>query len=278
MIKPIVFSTIMTSIEDITPAFAKQLLDAGPSSGLDRDLIESVKNRYREEMIAGNWKMNGESLQLDCYGLRLNGKHRLTACVEANVPFTSVVVRGLEPAVFDTIDIGRGRSQADILGMANIVNPRSMAAAAKWLISYLASGTIRFTPLRITPAMALAFCQANPVLADSIEIALKSKQFFPPGMGGALHFVFARKDRAAADLFFEDIAEGAALPKDDPVHLLRKVLLDEKLKSNSRSKLPQSELVARYIRAWNARREGLKLKFLRGIVSADGKRVFPDIL
>lgn len=47
-------------------------------------------------MRNGNWKANGEAIKFSSTGRLLDGQHRLRACVKEQVPFTTLVIRGLE--------------------------------------------------------------------------------------------------------------------------------------------------------------------------------------
>jgi hypothetical protein len=58
-------------------------------------------DRYAEEMRLGVWALNGKSLIFDSNGRLLNGQHRLTACAQSGVPLVTLVVRGVNPSVFN---------------------------------------------------------------------------------------------------------------------------------------------------------------------------------
>ena len=55
-------------------------------------------------MQNGEWKLNGKSICFDWNGRLLNGQHRLSAVVRSGVPLTTLVVRGLDPALVPTQD------------------------------------------------------------------------------------------------------------------------------------------------------------------------------
>lgn len=56
------------------------------------------------EMQDGKWKLNGKTICFDRTGRLLNGQHRLSAVVRSGVSLTTVVVRGLDPALVPAKD------------------------------------------------------------------------------------------------------------------------------------------------------------------------------
>ena len=82
------------SVETITPEMAEQYLSYNAKH---RPIKEKKVNEYVVEMVQGNWKLNGKTVCFDRNGRLLNGQHRLTAVVRSRIPFTTVVVRGLDP-------------------------------------------------------------------------------------------------------------------------------------------------------------------------------------
>lgn len=55
--------------------------------------------KYARRMAVGEWGLNGKCITFDADGVLLGGQHRLLACIESGCPFTTLVVRGLDPAV-----------------------------------------------------------------------------------------------------------------------------------------------------------------------------------
>ena len=95
------------TIETITPARAAEMLASNTNNRpLRRALVES----YARDMAAGNWKLNGETIIMGRDETLLNGQHRLHACVMANVPFTTLVVYGIERDAVMAMDSGANRN------------------------------------------------------------------------------------------------------------------------------------------------------------------------
>lgn len=61
-------------------------------------------------------------------GLTDNGYHRLAACIQAGVPFQTVLIEGVKHETWTTIDTGKTRSAGDVFGIMGITNPTQKAS------------------------------------------------------------------------------------------------------------------------------------------------------
>ena len=89
------------TIDVITPEQAQAYLD---NNAKHRPIKEKKVAEYMAEMEDGTWKLNGKTICFDWNGRLLNGQHRLSAVVRSRVPLTTVVVRGLDPALVPAQD------------------------------------------------------------------------------------------------------------------------------------------------------------------------------
>lgn len=108
---------ITFGIETITPQDAERILKESEKAFSESEGGFKQRNRrkdtvtaYAEDMAAGRWKENGETIKFDSEGRLIDGQHRLAAVVRANTPIQFFVVRGLDNSVMDTIDYGVKRS------------------------------------------------------------------------------------------------------------------------------------------------------------------------
>lgn len=251
--------TISAEETVIPPTRAAQLLE---HNTINRNLRPGYVNQLANEMANGYWKMNGESIIISDQQDVLDGQHRLEACVRSGVPLRTLLVVGVPRSVFETIDIGRGRTIYDILSInatpqENGIKYRAeIASAARLLLAYqthrLTNAMRRFTTREIIEAV-----REHPGLAESC-----AKWTMPRGINRAvfscLHYLFADINKEAADKFMEDLCRGGGDPDaGDPVWTLRERLLHGTWPDN---KLDASMAKFRAgIRAWNARREGRRM-------------------
>lgn len=108
---------ITFGIETITPQDAERILKESEKAFSEaeggfkqRKLRDATVKAYAEDMAAGRWKENGETIKFDSEGRLIDGQHRLSAVVKANTPIQFFVVKGLDNSVMDTIDYGMKRS------------------------------------------------------------------------------------------------------------------------------------------------------------------------
>lgn len=120
----------------VTPEKARVWLvyNAKTQRKVNRARVES----YARDMKAGRWKMNGETIVFDSTGRLIDGQHRLCAVQAAGVSVDMLVVHGVEPASYRTIDQGYNRSLNSVLG----VNGET-ATTARSLATYAVRGSLR---------------------------------------------------------------------------------------------------------------------------------------
>jgi len=116
-----------SSIETIFPTTALALLRTNDGN---RKLRKNVVARYAATMTQGNWLLTPEPIVIADTGRLLNGQHRLSAIVQANIGVKMFVVRNVSEKAFPAIDRGVSRNFSD----ANSVD-RYLAETAKLLTS-----------------------------------------------------------------------------------------------------------------------------------------------
>lgn len=114
---------VVAAVETITPKMAEAYLGFNTQN---RKPNNGTIRRYATDMKSGNWKLNGQPIIFDRNNILKDGQNRLMACITANTPFVSVVVRGVEVDTFDSIDTGHKRNMADMFEAANIPNAREL--------------------------------------------------------------------------------------------------------------------------------------------------------
>lgn len=125
-------TNIDTTIVTITPNLAHSLLAADEearkgTNEKNRRQDVGIIRQYEAAMKNGEWALNGEPIIISNNNLILDGQHRLVACVKAGVSFPSLMVWGIDPSAFSTINIGKTRTAGDILYIANVPDANNMA-------------------------------------------------------------------------------------------------------------------------------------------------------
>src|SRR5262249_25065213 len=123
--------TLKTSTVTIHPIEATNFLEANPNN---RKISQPHVQDLASQMRRGLWRLKGKKIIINWAGESPAGQHRLWACVEAGGPFETVLVRGVDPNVFPTIDSGKKRSAADCLSISGIQQNYNTVAAAATIV------------------------------------------------------------------------------------------------------------------------------------------------
>lgn len=107
------YKNVTAQVEVITPTMAQKWIDEGVK--FNRNIRKGTVRRYATDIKNGKWEMNGEPFIVNNKGLLNNGFHRSYAIVETNTPIVSVIVRGVEPNTYKSMDGGTNRNPADVL-------------------------------------------------------------------------------------------------------------------------------------------------------------------
>lgn len=117
----------------ITPQMAREMLERNTRN---RKIRPSRIARYATDMKAGLWALNGETIIFDWNGDLGNGQHRLRAVIEADIPVDFMVIEGVDPKSFGTMDGGMSRTAGDVLSMRSVANASAVAAMLRIAINY----------------------------------------------------------------------------------------------------------------------------------------------
>lgn len=268
------------SVEWITPDLASSWLARG---GRNRKISDRRVTALMSAYRRGEWQLNGESVILDKEGCVVNGQHRLTACVRSGITIQSVVVRGVEPKAFDSMDLTKARAPHDVLGMHGYSSTTGTAACVRNLMFMEKFGTVNpGTSAQIglvTPTSVLEYLEGHPDAVEGFKMGDSVRQNGlqgGSGLWGALFTLFMRSDPARVDEFQAQLSHGAGLQSGDPALLLRNRALNRNL-AFSKSGAGREELAAMAIKAWNAFRAGRKLEYLAYRTGGKRPEEFPKI-
>lgn len=256
----------------ITPAFAAELL----KKVHNRPLKPSRVVKYAQIQVRGAWEMNYEWIGLDEEGYVVEGQHRLHACVRSDTPIHALVLSNYPRELFPTLGVCLPRSLSDNLALIGTPQAKLVQAALAYIhraengLPLYASGSGN----RPENDEGMALAERHPDIHESVNLARAAwRTFSHTGMLGALHYLFAKKDKSAADTFVARIADGVGLSASDPVYALRERLLDVK---SGKLRMRVKDILAITIKAWNYTRAGRRApKYLRW--SEGANEPFPTI-
>lgn len=108
------------TIETITPTIAKSIME---KNSRNRTINRHQVAKIATYMRTNGFRLTGDPIRIGADGTLFDGQHRLAACIEANTPFDTVVIRELPDDVLYVIDSGKSRSTRDKLEIARSIKP-----------------------------------------------------------------------------------------------------------------------------------------------------------
>jgi hypothetical protein len=225
----------------------------------NRGYSKTTENVIAHELRSGRWRVNGETIIFATGPLLIDGQHRFGACAATKIPLETYVVFGAPPDVFSTIDRGKKRGLGDDLSIIKEKHANTLAATVTILWHEEAGKVGKVGRLPSPPLdVAQKILAESPNLRAFVAWASLNRNRCPliPSVIAFCYYQFSQKDAAAADKFFEDLAEGAYLRPGDPVKMLREKLLQRRaVEKSSGSRISQAEAIAIVRKAWNYRRK-----------------------
>jgi hypothetical protein len=244
------------TIETITPEQASNYL--GDSIGTQRTIKETLVLRLIHDLKNDNWELNGAAICFGPNGELLDGQHRLIACMRSGIPIRTVVVRGLPPSSFATIDSGIARSLADVLHTLGYIHCTAMSSVLRRLVAYRTHDNFmdHSRIAKVTVADALQLLENQSDLPEFIrtELTDNRKLLLTPSI--YLTIMAILRDTAYAETskeFFDEVFNDLVLNPQygNPAHLLRARLIKARL-ATVKDKMSTYMKAALTIKAWNA--------------------------
>lgn len=256
----------------VTPAKAAELLKRNDGNRL---VADGVVEKYKRDMIANRWLLNGQTIKIGKTGRLLDGQHRCHAGVKSGIAFPAILVKDVDEDVFDTFDLGGRRSFSDLLAQREEKNTATLAAALKWI--WLHENGYIFDRVKApTNAELEDVLERHPGLRESAKLVNQLRNVISPGMGVALRYLFLQKDREIGDEFIQRLIDGENINKDFPVwHLRAKLLVD---RGSRKTRLSDGERWVISIKAWNATRQNKKIVSLSWRGKGPSRESLPDIV
>lgn len=279
---------ITAKVEIITPQVAKCYLE---HNGNNRILNKGHVAFLAKMMQAGTWQVNGEAIVFDKNGRLVNGQHRLSACVYANIPFETMVIRGVEEETFFTFDSGKTRSSGDVFKIQGIINAKSVSACINKYLSMCVSPDRNmfsndtskkensYTTSKLSNSTLLEEYKSAPDLWQNIHSFASAcynrcRLLTTSNVGGVIAFLHKKCGYELEyvciffeQLFYEECTELKTMA------LLRQKLINDGMKGGTmRMSLRYKEQLI--IKAWESYKTGKELVLLRWQPNIEKERRF----
>jgi hypothetical protein len=278
-----------SSIATIQPSQASQYLNTVRDN---RNVSQKHIRNLTHSLKDNRWMVNGESIKFadddEGNSYLMDGQHRMLAVVQSGIPMTTVVIEGLDPLSFPSIDSGKRRSLADVLSILDFAHPSVLSGGLNILDKYYNGGIGKggSTTASLPNETAESLMHRYPDMTKSAALASRMTSTNPisAAISCALHYVFAHipaketqvgvlgvvaaelEQEKDADSFFLKLGRGLNLTEDCPIRRFREVMLRHKQAKVSCSRY---YTLSGVIKAWNHWRKGTQLK--RFVHSIDGK-------
>jgi len=235
------------SILRITPDIAAGLLTRRRPAGKRN---ASAVASYAQAMRNGEWVLNGMPVILSRNGFLLDGLQRLHACIEAAVPFITVLAENVPDDTVHTIDQQRRRSFTGVLETRGIPHAAAVAGLLAKLIRYEDGTLTRGTSTPPWSRMERAL-EAN---RDEIDTAVKFSFDHPArllteSIRTPLSFMGLQVDRTAIRRLLDAIAHPERFDADEPGVMIRRRLAEGR--SDPTRRVPAVTAFALCVKAFN---------------------------
>lgn len=235
--------------ETITPDDAKKMLVKNPNN---RHINKGYVKQLANDMGRRVFQDNGATICIDEEGNILDGQHRLLAIVESGVPLKeAIVVRGLKPEAFATIDSGRPRTNGDRLSLMGIKNSSSIAACARAFLLYQIGDLSYSTRISNVDILDTAKEHAElfrkaQTMAHDINKAMRGQ----PAVYASTLAMCIQYDRAQTEDFVQGVISGANLKEGDPRLALRKYMIGLMASQQRIDRADVGEALRQTLNAW----------------------------
>lgn len=240
-------SGLTLTTETITPEVAVRYLEENVTN--NRPISQRHVDALARDILAGRWAQNGETLKFSPTGELMDGQQRLWACIAADRPFTTAVVRGVES--LDDVDRARPRTLGHALGIRGYPTPSKQSVVLNTVWRW-ENTNWRAQNIRPTAQEAIRFLQKNEdLLYAAMRSGLKISHVEGSLENASLAFWrFAKTcGQEIAEKLFTRIARADWMSLDDPLFRYYELAIRAKVAARKPQKLVKFNWLIRAIDA-----------------------------
>lgn len=257
----------------ITPAMAKKMLKEKRDN---RNVAVNYVRRLADAMERGEWVLNSMPIVVDKNGKLIDGQHRLGAIILYNKTVKMTIAYDVDKDAYKTIDIGRKRTPGDMLSLQGEKDCNVLASVIRLYHSFKEKNMNQVTcnTAYISPRQTETVLGENTGIRASVRFASKNKKavqlIMTPSIAGTFHYIFGRRGAKNRDLFFDSLIGGANLGKNNPIYILRQILLEHRVRYSTKDK---PMICCLMIKAWNNKFGGTRVDLVY-----DPEETMPKVL
>lgn len=247
-------------ITDLTPNDARILLT---HNVLNRPLRAKRIKRLAAAISDKRWQFNGASIVIDTKGRLMDGQHRCHAIIRANKAIRTVLITGVSPKAFNTIDQGAKRTGTDIFSLCGVPNPAIVCASLTYVyqnnhgitegssdrLPDMDERTAMFDSMSGYEEIVRSVCRYKSTLSGMVSVS----------MVAGLYYLFQQKHKVAAQRFLVVFCTPVIGSEDNPAYVVRRLF---KELANKDYRIGRQAQCAYIKMAWNAFAAGERITHL----------------
>lgn len=258
----------------MTPEWAAALLKLNVKN---RPLSPRHIARIARQIRTGKWRFNASAFGVDTNGNFCNGQHRAAAIVETGIAVETVIVYGIPPDAFATIDaILKPRSGTDILHLDDVHRHGwAVKAALKWLVLIESDAVpdYRLAENRVENSDIQAAHHDNPGMVAAVDRAMILQGIVAVSLVACISYLVANLNPALAERMMATLMHPHSVGITDPFCRLSVFFTSER----RRQKQDSVQTLALIIKACNAAHAGRTLDKLTWRSSGRDPEPFPTL-
>ncbi len=246
---------------NLTPKLATEFIKTQRDD--QRKLKEFYLARLIQALKNGEWiEKTGIAIKFDEYGHMTDGGHRCNLVIRTGITIKQQhVTIGCNPDAYKIYDCGLPRHLADVIYGLGYSNSRTIQSSLNMLSHYVhGDNTWPSSRKDFNHISALKLFSEHPNLAESINKCTITSSVVTPALSALVHYLAGITETVTQeqrDMFVEQIALGTELTLKAPARVFREWRF--KHKSSRVHRLNKNQLVAGYIKAWNAFYDGREI-------------------
>lgn len=227
----------------------------------NRNISVAYVKRLAQAMEREEWTLNAMPIVVDKKGKVIDGQHRLNAVIIYKKPVKMTVAYDVDKEAIKTIDIGRKRTPADMLSLQGEKDCNVLASIIRLYNSYREKNmnSVTCNTAYISPLQTEHILGENIGIRNSVLFASRNKKaihlVMTPSIAGTFHYIFGRKGAKNRDVFFDSLIGGANLGKNNPIYILRQILLEHRVRYSTKDK---PMICCLMIKTWNNKFGGMR--------------------
>ena len=266
----------------IYPNDALALLESTDES-IQRKIKRPQVRFLKKQLEDGKWVVDGNTIKIDKHGNVIDGRHRLTACVESGIPLKTYIVRGLDTDVIKVLDRGIAtRTLADVLAIDYGITHKytnAVVSVANFCYSFdignygMAGARNAATggnnrPMALDSVDFLNWTKNNPDIfqftAEAMNVRAPGDKLVDPKLFCGLYWLLKKRETGfglllpqseyshLVDKFFAGVSTGVGYDEKSVILRLRRRLMSHygKNKDKEKNTLTPSQFVWLLVKAW----------------------------